>query len=272
MEVIRAERVGLKFYRHRRRRTLRGVFVGTRTLRRRDDPWFWALREVSFAVRQGETLGVIGRNGSGKSTLLRLLGGIYAPNEGALRVNGSVSTLLSVTAGFQSELTGIENVYLNAALTGFRRAEVDHCLQSIVEFSELGEFAQAPVKTYSSGMTARLGFSIAVHLKRDIMLVDEVLGVGDASFKEKSSREIRRIMNENRTVILTSHSMESIRSLATQAMWLEKGNVMGYGDPETIVTAYLDAQRLTSTAAAETSRSLAEQPRSAGQRPLQQGA
>jgi ABC-type polysaccharide/polyol phosphate transport system ATPase subunit len=243
MEIIHADGVGLKFHRHRRRRTLRGAFSGGHSARKGRDPWFWALRGVNFTVRRGETLGVIGRNGSGKSTLLRLLGGIYCPDEGQLRVSGSVSTLLSVTAGFRSELTGTENVYLNAALMGFSRSDVDPVLQSIMDFSELGDFVQAPVKTYSSGMTARLGFSIAVHLKRDIMLVDEVLGVGDASFKEKSARELRQVMSEDRTVILTSHSMDSIRSLATHVLWLDKGNVMAYGDPQTTVGAYLEAQR-----------------------------
>jgi len=205
--------------------------------------WFWALRGVSFTLEEGEILGIIGRNGSGKTTLLRTIAGIYPPDEGSLEVRGTMSTLLSLGAGFQPELSGLENIYINGVLMGFSEQEIDQVIDEIIRFAELEEFIEAPVKTYSSGMTARLGFAIAAHLKRDIMLIDEVLGVGDAQFRKKCEERMHELMHEGRTIVLVSHSMESIRRFATQALWLDKGTVHAQGHPDEVIEQYLSASK-----------------------------
>lgn len=242
MRIIKAENIGIKFKLHQERRgTVKGTFARILTNKQRKDQEFWALRGVSFCVEKGQTLGVIGRNGSGKSTLLRVIGGIFTPDEGSLEVQGTVSTLLSITTGFQPELSGIENIYLNGVLIGFQEHEIDEVLEDIVEFSELGRFIEAPVKTYSSGMYARLGFSIAIHLRRDIMLIDEILGVGDVRFREKCGEKIKELMSEERTLILVSHSTAHIREFANQVLWLDQGKVRALGDPDKVIEEYLQS-------------------------------
>ena len=239
MEIIRAENIGIKFkLRHERRGTVKETLARVFANKRRRVEEFWALRGISFTVEKGQTLGVIGKNGSGKSTLLRVIGGIFVPDEGSLEVRGTVSTLLSITAGFQPELSGLENIYLNGVLMGFREQEIDSVLDDIIEFSELGRFIESPVKTYSSGMYARLGFSIAINLKRDIMLIDEVLGVGDTKFREKCEERIEEVMKEGRTVVLVSHTMESIKRFSDKALWLDKGAIRGEGVPEEVIERY----------------------------------
>ncbi|MBT3647140.1 MAG: ABC transporter ATP-binding protein [Flavobacteriales bacterium] len=200
---------------------------------------FWALRNLNFKVEQGEVLGVIGSNGSGKSTLLRAIGGIYEPDEGSINVNGSASALLSLGTGFKDELSGWENIFLNATILGFTQDEINGNVQDIVEFTELGRFINEPVKTYSSGMKARLGFGIAVHLRREIMLVDEILGVGDFKFRRKSKEKIQDLINDDRTVVLVSHSMESIENYTTKCLWINKGQQMKFGETKEVIEAYL---------------------------------
>ncbi|MBI1731085.1 ABC transporter ATP-binding protein [Candidatus Acetothermia bacterium] len=242
MTIIRAEGVGVKFRLHREKHLSFRKSVAdliTRKSQRSED--FWALRNINLSVNEGETLGVIGRNGSGKSTLLRLFGKIFAPDEGKLEINGTASTLLSLAAGFQQELSGLENIYLNGVIMGFREREIDAELSHIISFSELDDFIEVPVKTYSSGMYARLGFSIAIHLKRDIMLIDEVLGVGDAKFHDKCSQKIKELMSEGRTIILISHGMESIQELADKAIWLDKGRLLAEGKPAEVIRQYLSS-------------------------------
>lgn len=240
MEIVIAENIGIKFKLHRRKRgSLKGALTNVLSGKRPKEREFWALRRVSFRVKKGETLGIIGKNGSGKSTLLRVIGGIYQPDEGWLEVNGSVSTLLSITAGFQPELSGLENIYLCGILMGFRKCEINKVLDEIIAFSELGDFIEAPLKTYSSGMYARLGFAIAIHLRRDIMLIDEVLGVGDAKFRAKCEKKIEELMNEGRTIVLVSHNMESIRKFADKVIWLDKGTVRAQGPPDEVIEQYL---------------------------------
>ena len=240
MEIIKAKDIGIKFKLHREKRgTLRGTLARVFSSQRVQVQEFWALRKISFSLKKGEILGVIGRNGSGKSTLLRIIGGIFTPDEGKIEVEGTVSTLLSVTVGFQQELSGLDNIYLNGVLMGFREKEIDAVLDDIIEFSELGRFIEVPIKTYSSGMNARLGFSIAINLRRDIMLIDEILAVGDTQFRQKCERVIEKLMQEDKTIVLISHSMESIKKFADKVIWLEKGIIQAQGKPEEIIGQYL---------------------------------
>lgn len=235
--LIKANDIGVKFkLRLDKRPTLKKFVV--QGLKRQPSQEFWALRNVSFSVHEGETLGVIGLNGSGKSTLLRVIGGIFAPDEGRIEVRGRVSTLLSLTAGFQPELTGSENIYLVGMLMGLKLAEIQKHYTAIVEFAEIGKFINAPVKTYSAGMLARLGFAIAAHLECDILLIDEILGVGDQNFRKKSQAKIRELLGQDHTVILVSHSMEAIQEFSTRVLWLHKGRVQKYGDPQSVVREY----------------------------------
>ena len=172
---------------------------------------FHVLKEISFDVQQGEVIGIIGNNGAGKTTLLRLLGNIYQPDAGSVKVKGTVSTLLSLGTGFLQELNGIDNIFINGLFMGIPESELNKKIDDIIEFSELSDFIFQPVKTYSSGMKARLGFSIAFHTECEIMLVDEILGVGDKNFKKKSQKAIRSLFETKRTVVLVSHSLPVIR-------------------------------------------------------------
>ena len=236
--VIRAEEVGIRFrLRFEKRPTLKKLIVQGFNLKHKDQE-FWALRGVSFCVKRGETLGVIGPNGSGKSTLLRVIGGIYLPDEGRLETKGRVSSLLSLTAGVQPELSGLENIFLIGMLMGVPRERIRSHLEEIIEFAELGRFIDAPVKTYSSGMLARLGFSIAAHLECDILLIDEILGVGDWQFRIKSQAKIRELLSKEHTVVLVSHNLEAIRKFSNSCLWLDKGRVRAYGDPDEVIAAY----------------------------------
>ena len=242
MDVIKAENLGLNFRGRRRRRGYVQDGIASALRRKRSGAErFWALRGVSFTVKKGETLGVIGRNGSGKSTLLRVIGAIYTPDEGTIEVNGSVSTLLSTTAGFEPELSGRDNIYLNGVLLGLKEREIDRLFDGIVDFAELREFIDKPVKTYSSGMFARLGFSIAIHVKEDILLVDEILSVGDVKFGQKARAAMEQVMTEGRTIILVSHQMDSVRRFAHRVLWLDKGKVMAEGPTEEVIARYLSA-------------------------------
>jgi len=239
MEVIRATDVGIRFKVGKRLRTsARSFVVGGFRKQRNESGEFWALRHVSFAVNEGDSVGVIGRNGSGKSTLLRVIGGIYAPDEGEVSVQGSVSTQFSLGAGFQPELSGVDNIYLNGVLMGLSKRQVDDLLDDIIEFADIGEFIDMPVKTYSTGMHARLGFAVAINVHKDIVLIDEIMGVGDAEFKKKCDERLSQLMGE-RTVVLVSHNMDSIKEFATKAIWLDKGQIMAQGDPEDVIGKYL---------------------------------
>ena len=186
---------------------------------------FWAVRDVSFDVPRGTTLGLIGRNGSGKSTLLKTLARILHPDEGQITMSGRVASLLEVGSGFHPELSGRENIYLNGSILGMSRKEIDSRFDEIVDFSEVRKFIDQPVKNYSSGMYVRLGFSVAVHVSPDILIVDEVLAVGDAAFKTKSKRKFAEFRDQKRTIILVSHSMPQVRALCDQVVWLDGGRV-----------------------------------------------
>ena len=237
--------LGIKYdLRLKRRRTLRHTLAqllsgdASGTLGRNE---FWALQGVTFALGRGEVLGVIGDNGSGKSTLLQVVAGVLRPDAGALTTFGSRATLLTLGAGFEHELTGRENVYLNAAYLGFTREKIEQELEAIIEFSELGHFIESPVLTYSAGMRSRLGFSIAAHLEPQILLLDEIMNVGDARFKLKSQEKVGELMGRAEAILVVSHGPDFVRSVATKVLWLDRGRVVRLGDPEDVLEEYLKA-------------------------------
>jgi lipopolysaccharide transport system ATP-binding protein len=199
----------------------------------------WALRDVSFHVREGEVLGVIGRNGAGKSTLLKILTRITAPTTGRAVIRGRVGSLLEVGTGFNPELTGRENVFLNGSILGMKRREIRRKLPDIVEFSGIEKFIDTPVKRYSSGMYVRLAFSVAAHLEPEILLVDEVLAVGDAEFQQRCLGRMEDFSGTGRTVLFVSHNMQTINQLCNRVIWLDEGGIAEEGDPSTVVTHYL---------------------------------
>jgi lipopolysaccharide transport system ATP-binding protein len=208
----------------------------------------WALRDVSFTLRQGEVLGVIGANGSGKSTLLKIISRITAPTAGEARVRGAVGSLLEVGTGFHQELTGRENIYFNGAVLGIDKAVINRAYNDIVEFSGVGDFLNTPVKRYSSGMRVRLAFSVAVHLQPEIVLIDEVLSVGDAGFRKHSLDKISKLARDGRTVMLVSHNLQSVQQLCTRAIYLNKGELRMDGPVNQVVERYLN-DHLTGVAA-----------------------
>ncbi|GBG13294.1 lipopolysaccharide transport system ATP-binding protein [Novimethylophilus kurashikiensis] len=200
---------------------------------------FWALREINFQVREGEVVGLIGRNGAGKSTLLKILSRISMPTEGQIRMHGRVGSLLEVGTGFHPELTGKENVYLNGAILGLTRNEINKKFDAILDFSGVEEFIDTPVKHYSSGMQARLGFAVAAHLEPEILIVDEVLAVGDAAFQKKCLGKMRDAAGEGRTVLYVSHNLASLNTFCTRGIVLDHGKVSFDGDIDKAVTHYL---------------------------------
>lgn len=199
---------------------------------------FWALHDVSFDLKHGETLGVIGRNGAGKSTLLRLLAGILAPDTGSVVHKTDRVSLLALQAGFIPALTGRENAVLSGILLGMQRAEVEAAMDHMVRFAELEQFIDEPVRTYSSGMRARLGFTVAFQADPDVLLIDEVLGIGDASFKEKSSAAMREKIASDKTVVIVTHHPETITDLCDRVAWVDQGVTVEVGDPETVAEHY----------------------------------
>lgn len=212
---------------------------GTERPRERDDV-IWALKNLSFQVNRGEVLGIVGRNGAGKSTLLKILTRITTPTEGCAEIRGRVGSLLEVGTGFHPELTGRENVYLNAAVLGMRKAEIDRKFDEIVAFSEVEKFIDTPVKRYSSGMYVRLAFAVAAHLEPEILLVDEVLAVGDVAFQRKCVGKMGDVSKEGRTILFVSHSMGTVKSLCSRTILLKNGEVALEGDTSDVVSAYLE--------------------------------
>jgi lipopolysaccharide transport system ATP-binding protein len=200
---------------------------------------FWALQDVSFDVRPGEALGIIGRNGAGKSTLLKVLSRITAPTKGTVDLYGRVGSLLEVGTGFHHELTGRENIYLNGAILGMRRLEIERKFDEIVSFAEIEPFIDTAVKFYSSGMYMRLAFSVAAHLEPEILLVDEVLAVGDASFQKKCLGKMGDIAGGGRTVLFVSHQMNAIQGLCSECIWLDQGQLVKRGAPREVIASYL---------------------------------
>lgn len=200
---------------------------------------FWALKNVSFNIKRGESMGIVGLNGSGKSTLLKIIAGVLKPTTGNISVYGSVAPLIELGAGFDFELTAKENIFLNGAILGYSRAEMKEKFDEIMDFAELWDFVDVPIKNFSSGMVARLGFSIATLSKPDVLIADEILGVGDHKFQMKCEKRMEEIMNNGATVILVSHSINSVKTICTQAAWLSKGQLINVGPAESICNEYM---------------------------------
>ena len=199
---------------------------------------FWALKDINFTVNKGEVLGIIGKNGAGKSTILKILSRITEPTEGLITMHGRVSSLLEVGTGFHPELTGRENIYLNGALLGHPQNEIKTHLPEILEFAQVEGYIDAPLRTYSSGMVARLGFAVATSWVPEILILDEVLAVGDEEFKKKCYARMSGFRLQGTTILLVSHSMETVRDLCSRAVWLEKGGVMAIGKVDEVIRAY----------------------------------
>lgn len=199
---------------------------------------FWALKDVTFEVKRGEHLGIVGLNGAGKSTLLKVIAGVLKPTEGSVKTKGKIVPLLELGAGFDKQYTGAENIYLYGSLLGYSKEFITSKFDEIVEFSELGEFIEVPVKNYSSGMRARLGFSIATVVKPDILILDEVLSVGDAQFRKKSEAKIQSMFDQGVTVLFVSHSLEQVKRICDKAIMLEHGTVIAHGDVMDVANIY----------------------------------
>jgi lipopolysaccharide transport system ATP-binding protein len=221
---------------------------------------FWALKDVSFEMKRGEVLGIIGHNGAGKSTLLKLLSRITEPTSGEAEIHGRVGSLLEVGTGFHSELTGRENIYLSGAILGMKKDEIDHRLEEIIDFSGIAKFIDTPVKRYSSGMTVRLGFAVAAHLEPEVLLVDEVLAVGDAQFQKKCLGKMQNVASEGRTIMFVSHNMVAMQSLCEQVIWLNQGQIVERGAAGQVIAHYLHSVTSSSNTTEQLWRDVASAP------------
>lgn len=237
--AIRVDGVSMEFRLiHERSASLKEtVFLALKGVRPRVER-FRALEEISFDVPKGQALGIIGHNGSGKTTMLRLLAGVLSPTEGRVNTNGRVTTLIELGAGFNPDLSGEENVYLAGALYGFRRSEMQRKFDGIVQFAELERFISVPVKNYSSGMSARLGFAIATDADPDVLIVDEVLAVGDESFQTKCFERMQEFRDRGKTIVLVSHDLETVASFCDRAILLDHGRMVAEGAPAEVIAAY----------------------------------
>lgn len=236
--VVELEGLGVYFRLQQRSRvSIRKALLGGGI--RRNAPVIWALRDVSVSFDEKQIVGVVGPNGAGKSTLCLVLSRILEPDEGRVTVRGHVSTLLSLGAGFNRELSGRENILLNAAFLGIPRAEIGRRMQAIVDFADLGEFIDQPIRFYSNGMRSRLGFSIATALDPEILVLDEVLSVGDRAFRAKSQARLEEMMARSKLIVIVSHAISFLRSFCTHALWLDRGRVRGFGPAQAVFDAYV---------------------------------
>lgn len=210
--------------------------------KRQKKEFFWALKDVSFHVNKGEVVGIIGANGAGKSTLLKVVSGVMKPSEGQTEINGVISPMIELGAGFDGDLSARENIYLNGAILGYSKAFLDSKFDEIVEFAEVKEFLDVPVKNFSSGMVAKLAFSISTIVDPEILIVDEILSVGDIKFQEKSKQKMMSMINGGTTVLFVSHSLAQIKELCTKVIWLEKGKVLKVGECKQMCDEYYDKQ------------------------------
>lgn len=236
--VIKVENVGMEFNLNKQKTDNLKEYVIKFLKRELHYQSFWALRGVSFEISMGDKFGIVGLNGAGKSTLLKLIAGIMKPTEGSIQVNGSMVPLLELGAGFDPDFTGRENIFLKGALLGYNRRFLEEKFDEIVDFSELEEFIDVPLKNYSSGMKARLAFSIATMVEPQILIIDEVLSVGDAKFQQKSREKMKSLLNEDATVLFVSHSTQQVREICDRAIWLKKGELISYGPVDEVCDAY----------------------------------
>lgn len=235
--VIEVDGIGIRFRRNRRgRRTFKDLFSGRRRRTRPDE--FWALREVSFRVREGEAIGVVGRNGQGKSTLLKLVAEVVLPDEGRVSVAGGVAPLIEITGGFVDDLTVRDNVYLTAGLHGMTRREIDERFDEIIDFAEIGDFVDTPYKHLSSGMKVRIAFAVISRLEEPIILVDEVLAVGDKAFRDKCYRRIEELLAGGRTLFFVSHNEKDLRRFCARGLYLDKGALVLDGPIDDVLARY----------------------------------
>lgn len=232
--------------------TLYGSFItGLKNVknitRKKEKEEFWALKDVSFEINQGDRVGIIGRNGAGKSTLLKILSRITPPTKGRVEYFGRMASLLEVGTGFHGDLSGRENIYLNGSILGMNRSEIDRKFDEIVEFAEIGKFLDTPVKRYSSGMYVRLAFAVAAHLEPEILIVDEVLAVGDAAFQKKCLGKMKDVAGEGRTILFVSHNMAAIQNLCDKCLYLKNGEVVDFGLSDKVIPKYLASSQVSST-------------------------
>ena len=240
IDVINVSKVYRRYARKRQFATLKSAILdGSLLADLKPDETFQALRGVSFSVPKGSTYGVIGRNGSGKSTLLKCVAGITRPTEGSVKVDGRISALIELGAGFHPEISGRENIFINGIMLGLTKKDIMRRFDEIVEFAEMQDFIDAPVKTYSSGMYMRLGFAVAVHVDPEVLLVDEVLAVGDQGFTHKCLDKFAEFRRRNKSILLVTHSLDLVEKFCDEAHWLDKGQTKGEGDPKRVVAAYV---------------------------------
>lgn len=237
-EVIRVDNVSMKFRLMDNKALSWKEFVTRKIKGDINYKEFWALSDVSFSVKKGEVVGIIGRNGSGKSTLLKVISGILKPTKGEVVCGGSLAPMLELGSGFDPDLTGKENVFLNGAILGFDKKFLEEKYDEIVEFAELERFMQVPVRNYSSGMMARLAFSIATRVNPDILIVDEILSVGDVAFQNRCKERMNEMMNGGTTVLLVTHSLDQVREICSRAIWLDGGKVKMMGETKEVCDAY----------------------------------
>lgn len=236
--VIHIENVSVQYRLPREKITSFKEYAIRRLKRTIEYTNFWALRNISLTVNRGEVVGVIGPNGAGKSTLLKVIARVLRPTDGRVRVRGRVAPLLELGTGFDFELTGIENIFLNSALLGYSQRDTEARVRRIVEFAGLGDFIQAPLRTYSTGMVARLGFAIATDVEPDVLLVDEILSVGDAEFKLKAEYRMDSFQKSGATILIVSHNPDTIRKLCQRALWLEHGKIQAEGTASQVIAEY----------------------------------
>jgi len=217
---------------------LPALFMGEKTHNQ-----FTALNDISFKINKGDTVGIIGPNGSGKSTILKLVAGVMSPNQGKVIVKGRVSPLIELGAGMHPELTGRENIYLNGAILGLKRKQIDKNIQSIIDFAEINEFIDQPVKHYSSGMYMRLAFAIAIHVNPEILIVDEILSVGDAKFQEKCLTKMEEFKKQGVTILFVSHTLEQIQRFCKKCLYIRESKIIANGDTDTVTKQYLNDQK-----------------------------
>lgn len=237
-KVIEVNNVSMGYILNRNRINSLKEWVITRLTNKQKYEMFWALQDVSLEAYKGEVIGIIGRNGSGKSTILKIIAGLFKPTKGSVVTKGAIVPMLELGSGFDPELTGRENVFLNGAILGYTEKFLKEQFDQIVEFSEIGEFIDMPIKTYSSGMMMRLAFSIATVVHPEILIIDEILSVGDEAFQQKSHKKMMELMHGGATVLFVSHNIDQIRRLCNRVVWLDHGKVVMQGDAETVCKAY----------------------------------